>query len=433
MTEGLWPRKPGQYKNLHYERTGYTMATPTALVGVKLTLENGKVVTLHEGDIVTNLMYKENALTTAVVTGAVRVIHATTTKVTTPNNCPPVPYAHRLLSVGSLVIDTSLVFDASLVRVDISKIVDIGEVSEDGGAIAVGPGPQYKALNEVIAEAPEGALISLKAGTYMEPLTITKGIHIVADGDVVMTAPVTVAAAVARAASAGDATGAGRDVYIEGVKFSGEACVKVNANVDSLTLYRCTFDGIDYAAKTMPISIANTVTEPMVLDINECVFGDLGDKSYNLIDVYAPLATGSQISRNTFKEGCCTHNQISLYGLDTNACVEISENVVELSKNLLRIGCVGAPAGRIELLENTILKTDTDTDWAGICVIQPYGNKTTTMAGLHVVVNSTNNKTGVDQLVYMYNGANDMKFTDDNKPTVEIDGKNVTAEIAVRS
>lgn len=410
------------------------MPSATALVGVKLVLDNGKEVTLHEGDIVQNLVYKVNSMTTGTITGAVRVINAATTKATNPNSCPPVPYAHNLLTVSSLVIDTSLVFDASLVRVDISKIIDIGSVSENGGAIVVGPGSQYKELNTVLEEAPEGVLITLKAGEYTEPLKITKGVHIVADGEVVMSAPVTVTAGAAVAAAASAPVEAvSRDVYIEGVKFTGTACVKVDAPVDSLTLTKCTFDGINYDAKTMPIAVTNAATKPMLLVITDCIFGDLGANSYNLIDVYAPLVAGSQIARNKFEENCCTHNQISLYGLNDNGNVEISENQVAVSKNLLRVGCVGAPTGRIELLENTIMKTDSDTDWAGICVIQPYGTKTTTMAGLTIVINGTINKTGMDQLVYMYNGSKDTQFTDDNKPTILLDGKNITADVPVRS
>lgn len=409
------------------------MATPTALVGVKLALENGKVVTLHEGDIVSNLTYRENSLSTATITGAVRVIHATTTKVTTPNNCPPVPYAHKLLSVGSLVIDTSMVFDASLVRVDISKIIDIGDVAEDGGAIAVGPGPQYKSLNEVIADAPEGALVSLKAGLYTEPLTITKGIHIVADGQAVIAAPVTVTAAAAKAASAGGAADVDRSVYIEGVRFTGEACVKVESNIDRLTLYRCVFDDIDYATKTMPIAITSTVTEPMELDITECVFGDLGDKSYNLIDVYAPLASGSMIYRNVFSGKAYTHNAISLYGLAENGAVEISGNRVVA--NLCRIGFIGEPKGTIEFTENIMENEDADQDWRNFVAVQPYGKQSLTMAGLTIELNAnkivTTNKSC--RTIYLYNGANDLQWTADNRPTVTIDGKDITADIDIVS
>lgn len=397
------------------------MPNATALVGAKLTLDNGKVVTLHEGDIVQNLTYKVTTVSTNTITGAVRVIHAATTKATDPNTCPPSSYISKLLNITSLVIDTSLVYNASLVKVDVSKIVDIESVAEDGGAIVVGPGSQYKDLNSVIEDAPEGSVISLKAGEYTDAVTVTKSVTIVADGEAVLSAPFTV-----KVADTTDPV----TVAVEGVTFTGSAQVKVDSSVDEFALRGCIFDGITYTAKTMPIAITTNATKPMLLEITDCTFGDLGSYSYNLIDVYAPLMAGSTISNNTFRAASCVHNQISLYGLDTDGVIEISNNYVEDSKNLVRIGFKGAPVGTVEILENTMLKTDAG-EWAGLCCVQPYGSATTTMAGLKIVLNGNVNKTTEDQLIYMYAGGSDTKFTDDNKPTIEIDGKDVTASVAV--
>lgn len=399
----------------------------SAVVGVKLTLENGKTVTLHEGDIVQNLVYKVTNITTATITGAVRVINAATTKYNTAQSCPPVPFAHKLLSVGSLVIDVSMMFDADLVRVDISKIVDIGSVAEEGGALVVGPGSQYKSLSDVIADAPAGAMIKLKDGEYTEPLNITKSVYLIGDGDAVFTAPVTIGA-MAKAAE-GDTT----DVHLEGIHFTGKGTIAVKSAIDSLTIQKCSFADYDLTTKTMPVSVGAAVTTPMRLEITDCYFGEQNANSYNLIDVYAPLVSGSQISRNTFAKGCCSHNQISLYGLDKDGVIEISENKVAESQNLVRIGFQGAPVGVVQILENVIDATDEDPDWAGICIVQPYSTKTTDMSGLTVVLSANKNNTGKDQLVYLYNGGSDMKFTDENKPTIEIDGKNVTADVPVRS
>lgn len=402
------------------------MPNATALVGVKLTLDNGKVVTLHEGDIVQNLSYKVTSVATATITGAVRVIHATTTKATDPNSCPPEPYAYKMLSIGSLVIDKSLVYNAALEKIDVSKIIDIESVTEDGGAIVVGPGSQYKDLSSVIEDAPAGSTITLKAGEYTDAVTITKSIAIVADGEAVLSAPLTVKIPETTDSTTADET----SVVVQGVTFTGSAYVKVDSSVDNLALQGCTFDWISYTAKTMPVSVTVNATKPMLLEITDCVFGDLGKYSYNLIDVYAPLAAGSMISNNTFKEACCVHNQISLYGLDESGVIEITNNYVEDSKNLVRIGFKGAPVGSVIISENTMLNTEAG-DWAGLCCVQPYGTATTSMAGLTIELNGNINKTTESQLIYMYAGSNDTKFTDDNKPTITIDGKDVTASVPV--
>lgn len=403
--------------------------TATAKVGVELTLDNGKTFSISEGDIVTDLSYKLSDGSVATITGAIRVIKGVTKSNTSfTNTCPPESYLYKYVSVTGFVVDISEKYDADLVSVSTNMITDIGSVSADPTNIVVGPGPEYATLDKVIENAEVGSTITLMAGQYEAPLSINKSISIKGTGDVELRGKIEIGSEASTLAEGSEKP----VVSIEGVTLTDDATVKVAGNIAALTIKGVKFVGHNLTAKTMPIAITSTVTEPMELTITGCEFGDQNSYSYNLIDVYAPLSV-CNISDNTFTEECCTHNHVSLYGINDGGVIHLDNNKIAMSRNFVRIGFKGEPTGSVYMTGNTYDKTDESNngEWAGLALVQPYGSQTTSFAGVTIAIDDTVNNTEYDQLIYLYAGGSDTKFTDDNKPVITIDGVDKTAEIPV--
>ena len=394
--------------------------TAIAKLGATLKFDDGSEILVFEGDILHDLVYKSGtALNT--ITGAVRVISASTKAQNTgPDTCPPEPYVYKSITPSSLVIDYSDEMDAQLISINISNIVSIGSVTTEQeaaeeGMIVVGPGGSYKDLTEVIADAPAGSVVKLRAGEYTAPVAIDKSIEIIGDGSAIISGAITVTGSEAVGASAdGDA---GLSVKISGVKLTGDALISVS-NADEFILENCEFSGHNMSAKTMPVAIKTE--NPMLLKITDNIFGDQNANSYNLIDVYAKLKDGSSISGNTFSAACCVHNQISLYGLADGATINIDDNYAAVSKNMVRIGFKGAPVGMVNMNANQYDETDADPAWAGLFLVQPYGKNTSSFAGLTIKVNKTVKPEG--QIGYLYAGGSDTPFDASNKPVFYLDG-----------
>lgn len=394
--------------------------TAIAKLGATLKFDDGSEILVFEGDILHDLVYK-NGTTLNTITGAVRVISASTKAQNTgPDTCPPEPYVYKSITPSSLVIDYSDEMDAQLMSINISNIVSIGSVTTEQeaaeeGMIIVGPGGSYKDLTEVIADAPAGSVVKLRAGEYTAPVAIDKSVEIIGDGSAVISGAITVTGSEAVGASTdGDA---GLSVKISGVKLTGDALISVS-NADEFILENCEFSGHNMSAKTMPVAIKTE--NPMLLKITDNIFGDQNANSYNLIDVYAKLKDGSSISGNTFSAACCSHNQISLYGLEDGASININDNYAAVSKNMVRIGFKGAPVGVVNMDANQYDETDADPSWAGLFLVQPYGKLTTSFAGLTIKVNKTVKPEG--QIGYLYAGGSDTPFDASNKPVFYLDG-----------
>lgn len=408
--------------------------TAIAKIGATLRTSDGKEFTVYENDLIQDLTYT-NGNTTATLSGRVRVIAASTTAQNTgPTDCPPEPYVHRYISPTMLVIDSSDENYAILTRVNIANIVSIGSVTTaaeaaEEGQIVIGPGSQYQTLDAVIAAAEEGAVIKLKAGTYAAPITVTKSISIISEDGAVLTGAIKVDGAQNPGTMAeGDADAEEKapvTVTLKGLTLTGDALIDID-NVDAFTMEGCTFENHNMSTKTMPISIGTKGTAaPMLVKIDNNVFGDQTQYSYNLIDVYSKLADGSSISNNEFTDQCCTHNQISLYGIDTGATVTISNNHAEVSKNLVRIGFIGTPIGTVIMDSNSYDATDADPAYAGLFLVQPYGKETLSFSGTTIKVNNTKAPSPIQQIGYIYAGASDTPWTEDNKPVIIVDGKTV--------
>ena len=417
------------------------MAKVKARIGVELTFDDNTSVKINEGNIVRGMAYKNAQKETVVMDdGAVRVICASTKAQTAgPTDCPPEPYLHKYITPTMFVMDSSDENHAILTRINISDIVSIDsvidlseKVTED--AIVVGPGPEFKGLDQVVADAEDGAVIQLLPGEYSAPLVLNKNVNIIGEKGTILSGPITIEnntpATMAEGADAPASETERLSVQIGNVKLTGDALVKVGAGVESFVMTDCVFGGHnipDDTTKVMPIAL--TSEEPTLVIIEGNTFEDEPKSSYNLIDIYAQLMDGSSISNNEFSANSCRHNSISLYGLDNDAEVKICENHAELSINMVRIGFKGTPKGTVYMERNSYDATDETPEYQGLFLVQPYGNKTLSFAGVNIHVVDTTYPAGT-QLGYIYAGDKDTPWTDDNKPAIYVDGQKVEVPAA---
>lgn len=138
------------------------MATAIARIGATLTFENGKEVTVYEGDLISGLKYTSGSQTLSI-DGQIRVINASTkANNTIPADCPPEPYVHRYITVASLTIDSSDVFDAEMTRIPVNSIVSIDKVNDEYATPEFDVnGESYYTLEEAIAAAKSGDVIEV--------------------------------------------------------------------------------------------------------------------------------------------------------------------------------------------------------------------------------------------------------------------------------
>ncbi|MCM1295152.1 MAG: hypothetical protein NC311_06395 [Muribaculaceae bacterium] len=391
------------------------MATiAVAKVGATLKID-GVEYPLNEGDIVNNMRYLDNGVE-KTITGKVRVIAASTVaqNVDPHTSCPPNPYLAKYIQVTGMIIDSSTDKDAILTRITSTSITGMDSVTpaeETDGAIVIGPGAQYKSLDEAIASAEAGAVIKLAAGEYTVPLVLNKDISIVGMvPGVVLSGKIT---------ADGPADGEAIKVGIENVKLTADALVEVGKGVSEFTMKGCTFGAHNIAAKTMPISVKDGGAILLTIDGN--TFEDQNANAYNLIDVYGALKDGSSISNNEFSGKCCAHNMISLYEVEEGAEIHIDNNHAVYSANMVRIGFRGTPKCKVVMSGNSYDTTDPDAKWAGLFLVQPYSTKTESFAGTEIYVDKTQGPVGY-QLGYIFAGDKDMQWTDTNKPTIYING-----------
>lgn len=217
-----------------------------------------------------------------------------------------------------------------------------------------------------------------------------------------------------------------KDVVFDGCDFTGEAHVELVA-AKSVVFRNCRFYGlIPYQDKSYGI---NGQAAEMKLTIEKCFFGanpanDVG-KLYNLLELNTILADGSSISNNYFAAECCTHNQINVYAVVEGATINLNKNHFVYSGNAYRIGVKNEPVCVINMDGNSYDTTDPSEngDWAGLALIQPYGKVTTSFNNMELKINNVVNKSGDDQIVYIYANPTDTQFDrNTNYPKVYLDG-----------
>lgn len=407
------------------------MATiAVARIGALIKLDDDTEFLLNEGDIVTDLVYRTGKVT-SVISGAVRVICANTKANTAgPQTCPPDPYLSEFVKVVSLVIDSSDEFSARVTRVNVADIVGIGEVTDPStilpeGMIEVGPGPEYKPLDQVVADADEGTVIQLLKGEYTVPLEITKSLTILGNKDVVLTKPIVIKKPAVAAVAEGtteDTTPAEvkLDVILDNLELTGDAAIDVQYATSFTFQNSLVRDLVFTTAKGYPIKIAET---PMRVVIEQNTFAANIKAAYNGIECNAILQDGSSFSNNSFEADCWVHNCINIYNAADGANIMCENNYYGAGVYGNRVGLKGDVKNVTITFKDNMRDDAIPSDWPDLCTIQPYGTATTSMKGLTLIFCNNDNKDKL--LCYLYAGKSDTPWTDETYPVVIINGERV--------
>lgn len=397
-----------------------------ARLGVVLKINDEKEFIINEGDCVHGLRYTYGKKD-YTLDGCVRVICAKTISYNNgPTTCPPDPYVQNYITPTQFIIDSSDMHKATITKVDIANITDLESVSEhdDGEDVVtpdavVGVGPSYKALNEVLESLDDGATVLLEEGEYDVPLTLDKSVTIIGVDGVTLTKPITVNATGAQSYALSRAVNEGPRITLQGLNLSGEAFIDIkNAGVFEMT--DCVVGGLttpEGESKSYPIKMAEV---PMKVIIERNVFNANDDKCYNGIECTARLKDGSSVSDNVFSAGWVTHNSINFYGAEDGATIRCNGNQFGDGCSCTRVGLIGDPKNVTLLFEDNVCG-HIDNEWGGLTLFQPYGTRTTSMAGITAKFNKNVNE---QDLCYIYGGTS-LKTTKTNAPTVYIDGERV--------
>ena len=400
-----------------YSRDNYTRTMAEVVMSIQLTTADGKQAILKEGDLVKDMKCR-NRDGVKTYTGRVRVIGAFTRYQSFPPRpgFPTRPYVHRYIHPAYIVLDCSEELAAKLVTINIGDIISIGYIRDGGIAdeyALVGTGIQYRPLNVIVDEAVDKSEFALLAGTYDMPLYITKSIKFTAldSEDVYFTDELVI----------GEPNQTEPlEVSLKGIHFTKNATITVH-HATSLEIEDCHFGDHELTEKTMLIKCTNE-NDVCRFSIKRNYFAKQNEYCYNLIEIYPQIADMSVFINNRFDEGSCTHNQLNLYGLEPDADIFISNNHIENSKNMVRLGFKGKPKGSVTVEGNTYDRTDTDERYAGLVLVQPYGRETASFADLTIFFES-NNGSGIGHIAYLYAGENDTPFTVDNKPKAILNGE----------
>lgn len=316
-----------------------------------------------------------------------------------------------------------------IVGVDTEVYVTYVDILEE---IVVDSEGEYPDIASALEAASACTTIRLSRGVYDTPITINKTVHIIGDPGAMITAPVTLEIPEENFVEHNALMRLENIISIHNVSFGGDGIININthdAGETLIVLKDCdmTLDisselAAKYNNRVMPIRATGYGLLGLV--VNQCRFGNNGKYSYNLFEIDAKLCSETIWLRNKFEDGCCTHNIISVYGISDNATFLIDSNHAFYSANMVRLGFKGKPAGTVLLQGNSYDTTDNDDAYAGLILVQPYSNKTESFAGVTIKINKTSHPDKL-QLGYLHAGTNDMQWTNNNKPTVYIDGEKI--------
>ena len=221
------------------------------------------------------------------------------------------------------------------------------------------------------------------------------------------------------------------DITISGVTITETALINIG-DAKSIKFRNCKFVNATPNKNNSYLILDgyNADSEGTVLQVEGCYFGtntknELG-KIYNLLELNCALKDGSYIKNCYFAKAACTHNVINLYTVKDNTTITIENNVFEMSANACRIGFRGAPENVVvNFNKNTYNETDSDPDWAGLLIIQPYGSATTSLAGVRVNLKNTkftDETSEARQLWYIWMYQTDTQIVGDLCPQVYVNG-----------
>ena len=402
-----------------------------------ITIENGdssQSYKIHEGDVINDLVYTVNGVR-KTISGAVRVINAATRSVTINQTCPPEPYFDRIVSIASIIIDSSAVYDAELQQVNIADIVSIGSVVDaetandpDADATVIGPGSEYKTIQETINGSEGDAKIKLAAGEYAQALNLTKSATIIGPLEGAQKpAAKTRAATVSTEAILDGAVvvnNAEAEIEFRGVSFTGASLFTITT-AKSVKFINCRFEGITATvAKTMMMKMDTNASCMFVID--GCYFGtpdpESTGKMYHITEPNGTLLNGSYFANNYFDLDCTIHNKLNFYKAEDGIEIAVENNYDAKSASMMRLGFQGAIVATVNIKNNTYDDTDVE-QWAGLCGMQPYNKVTTDMSKWTVNFEGNVNNSQFPQITYMYFNATDMPYDETKLPKVFVDGE----------
>lgn len=353
------------------------------------------VVTIHEGDIVSDLVYLSK-LETKVNAKIVAIKYD---KVLKP-----------------LKLET--IISNKIKEIDVCAIKEIGTTTPiiESGTVSI---------NDAITDSSSGS-IYVGTGTFKDPISVSKDVSL--NGD---KAGISAFSAVRDTKTLKDETiieGAlkiitSNDVNVDGVALTKDALVSTGP-ANNVAMNNCILTALNPDAnKSFVVKTGNT---PTLMNVEGCYFGNnksVDGKSFrNTLELNCKLKDGTVFSNNYFAKECSGNNDICIYDVDEGANILIENNTWEYSGNGIRIGTKGNARCTITINNNTYNSTDeANPEYAGLVLIQPYGSATTSMKNVTVYINNTHHKDD-KQIFYLYSGGNDMKFTEDTLPTVYVDG-----------
>ena len=230
-------------------------------------------------------------------------------------------------------------------------------------------GCDYETIADALPVLEDGDTLTLSAGTYSEPISITKAVNIVgAPGEKVQIgAPMSISAdrgsvllknlAISRIESS-DGTG------FDNLTAKGNA-VEITGGCD-VTLNNVTVTEVDNFYNVINIDTTGRV------EITECEFDECD--SYRMIEIASDngiVKDGTIIQNTVF--GKVTENTISMYKFEENAVVTIKDCVFKKSSNAVRVSNASDVNATINFENITYLETN-EAPNDGLLILQDDAN-----------------------------------------------------------
>ena len=219
------------------------------------------------------------------------------------------------------------------------QIADAELLSFEKGVmeVTVDPAGEVKTIAEALAKVNERGTVVVKAGTYEEDLTVEKGVSIVADGEVVLTKGITLAAS---------------NVLIKGVKFTAGTALISSVALENITVEAVTVEAAALGSADGMFQFGAYVTGLVVkdcsfsmmtnrgirfevggkdLEVTNCQFEGNG-ACYDHIRFQGPATGKVVVSGCSFKNS----NQSFIYSHNINGAevsFDIVNNTFENAKN----------------------------------------------------------------------------------------------------
>ena len=202
----------------------------------------------------------------------------------------------------------------------------------------------------------------------------------------------------------------GEDVILDGLKFSGNARIKV-ISCASLVIKNCTFSRIvkdqinDFIIQTAGSSKVRFIFENNLVEKNAVS---------KVFDFQGMLLDGSEIISNYFEHSGTTSILGDIYTIAENSLINISRNKLGPFNGKFRIMLAGKPNVVLNVENNNVLwreiiPIDDENKFIGIIAIEPLGLKTETYSNMTIYLNE--NVSPAKQLIYAYSPQDSSKST----------------------